>query len=247
MTNEVNVEREAVKRKVAKLLNMTLDKGASEAEALMAANKAGELMAHWDIQASELSLKNTKCITGRVPCRTYMNRMVGEGFVVRLAKFCDCMIWHSGTAENRKYNFFGMPQDTEVACYLYDILSEACMTELELYKQSEHHAEQIALGRSGRITRSDFLRGMEDRLSARLYDMTKEKAQTIKAATGTALVLVKDAQIKEDFENLGMKLRSKTRRIKGARNYNAQEAGWAAGGRVNINPGVGERKQGRLS
>lgn len=240
-------EREAVKRKVAKLLNMTLDKGASESEALMAANKAGELMAHWDIEASELQIKSTKAIKGVVPCRTYMNRMTGEGFVVDLAKFCDCMIWHSGVAETRKYNFFGMPQDVEMACYLYELLADTCLRELELYKETEHYAQQLARGMSGRITRSDFLRGMEERLCARLIDMRKAKAETIKAATGTALVIVKEVQIKEDFEALGMKLRSKNRRMRGGRNYNAKEAGWNAGGNVNINTGIGQKSQGKLS
>ena len=47
-------ERDKIKQRIAKLLNRTTDKGASEAEAMQAAERAAELMAHYDIQASEL-------------------------------------------------------------------------------------------------------------------------------------------------------------------------------------------------
>src|SRR5215469_896199 len=55
-------ERDRVKQRVAKLLNVTLDKGASENEAMMAAEKAAELMSFYDIEASELSVRSARAI-----------------------------------------------------------------------------------------------------------------------------------------------------------------------------------------
>ena len=53
-------ERDRIKERVAKLLNLTLDKGTSENEAIMAAEKAAELMAFYDIEASELSVRSAR-------------------------------------------------------------------------------------------------------------------------------------------------------------------------------------------
>ena len=64
-------ERDRIKERVAKLLNLTLDKGASENEAMMAAEKAAELMAFYDIEASELSVRSTRAIKQTVSARKY--------------------------------------------------------------------------------------------------------------------------------------------------------------------------------
>src|SRR5262252_5636682 len=56
----VSSERERVKEKIVKLLNVTRERGASENEAIMAAERAAELMAHFDIEVSELSIRSTR-------------------------------------------------------------------------------------------------------------------------------------------------------------------------------------------
>jgi Protein of unknown function (DUF2786) len=69
-----NIERQKVKQRVAKLLNVTLDRGASENEALLAAEKAEELMVHYDIQLSELSMRLAQAVQKTVPFIRYGNR-----------------------------------------------------------------------------------------------------------------------------------------------------------------------------
>ena len=74
----INVEREKVKEKVAKFLNMTVDRGASESEARTAAEKAAELMAHFDIEISELSLKSARAIQQEVLFKKYGRRKLAR-------------------------------------------------------------------------------------------------------------------------------------------------------------------------
>ena len=66
-------ERDKIKQRIAKLLNLTTDKGASEAEAMQAAERAAELMAHYDIQASELQIKSARAVSKHALVRRYGN------------------------------------------------------------------------------------------------------------------------------------------------------------------------------
>src|SRR5215813_2691007 len=66
-------ERDKIKQRIAKLLNITTDKGASEAEAMQAAEGAAELMAHYDIQASELQIKSARAVSKHALVRRYGN------------------------------------------------------------------------------------------------------------------------------------------------------------------------------
>jgi hypothetical protein len=84
-------ERDRVKQRLAKLLNMTLDNGASENEAMMAADKAAELMAFYDIEASELSVRSARAIKQTVRARKYGNMIIGAPVARHIAQLCDCM------------------------------------------------------------------------------------------------------------------------------------------------------------
>ena len=95
-------ERDWVKQRIAKLLNMTLDNGASENEAMMAADKAAELMAFYDIEASELSVRSARAIKQTVRTRKYGNMIIGAPVARHIAQLCDCMYWGS-TEETDKH------------------------------------------------------------------------------------------------------------------------------------------------
>ena len=79
-------ERDWVKQRIAKLLNMTLDNGASENEAMMAADKAAELMAFYDIEASELSVRSARAIKQTVRVRKYGNMIIGAPVARHIAQ-----------------------------------------------------------------------------------------------------------------------------------------------------------------
>jgi hypothetical protein len=99
----VDIEREKIKERVAKLLNMTVDNGASESEAMMAAQRAAELMAHYDIEASELSLRYTRAIKQTVTIGKYSNIGIAVSAAYHVARLCDCMSWYT-SAERRRSN-----------------------------------------------------------------------------------------------------------------------------------------------
>src|SRR5215469_6257630 len=100
-------ERDKIKQRIAKLLNLTTDKGASEAEAMQAA----ELAAHYDIQASELQIKSARAVSKHNLVRRYGNLRIAVPTARHIAALCDCKYWLN---REQGVTFFGLPADTEV-------------------------------------------------------------------------------------------------------------------------------------
>lgn len=236
-------ERDKVKQKIVALLAKTEGNGASEHEALAAAEKAAELMAHYDIEATELDFKSRSCVKKETEFRTYGRLVLGDGFAVSLARLCDVKCWLD--PRSGKQVFFGFDSDAEIAVFLYDTLCSAIESEIEKFKNSDEYAIEQMRGYNGRSLVTSFIHGMTGRISGRLSDMAHEKRATVQRATGTALVPVKEAQIAAEFEDLGMSLVSR-RTTRTVRNRRALGAGVNAGNRVNIGAGVAGTKTGGL-
>ena len=103
-------ERDKVKQKVVKLLSKTRERGASEAEAVAAA-EVTELMAQFDIAASELEIRSVGSVEKIIAKRRYGRRAIGAGCAYMVSQICDCMAWHKPNSQT----FFGLPHDVEIA------------------------------------------------------------------------------------------------------------------------------------
>jgi Protein of unknown function (DUF2786) len=231
-------ERDRIKERVAKLLNLTLDKGASENEAMMAAEKAAELMAFYDIEASELSIRSARATKQTVSARKYGKMIIAAPVAHHVAQLCDCMYWGSTEETGKHYTFFGLPADAQIAAYLFDLISNGIATEVAMYKASPDYL--ISTGTHGRTLVSSFIADMEDRICARVDALQEEKQSAIQKATGRSLVVIKAAQIVEDFKATGIRLVSSgiTRSTGGGGYANGQ----TAGERVPLSSGVGARR-----
>jgi hypothetical protein len=119
-------ERDKIKQRIAKLLNLTTDRGASEAE-MQAAERAAELMAHYDIQASELQIKSARAIAKHAVIRRYGNLRIAVPVARPIAALCDSKYWLDA---ERGVTFFGLPEDAEVAAYLFDLISNTILAEI---------------------------------------------------------------------------------------------------------------------
>jgi hypothetical protein len=86
----MNDERERVKEKIVKLLNVTREKGASENEAIVAAERAAALMAHFDITTTELEIRSVESIEKTVAKRRYGN--------LQIAVWCSVLYPYPGDA-----------------------------------------------------------------------------------------------------------------------------------------------------
>lgn len=235
MENQENVARDSIKAKISKLLNMTEENGASENEALIAAQRAAKLMTDHDINMSELVMKNSKSIKGTNSFRKYGTTRLGQLFAVPLSSFCDCKVWIDTGSDQLVY--FGLPNDVQIASYLFDMLANTVEIEIRKFKNSSSYRISQANGSNGKTLVSSFILGIEQRIAGKLRELTALKKQTVNAATGSALVILKDQIVNKDFAELGIRPKKNTS-SRTVRSNAAFEAGSAAGNNVHIVSGI---------
>jgi hypothetical protein len=242
-------ERDRIKHRIAKLLNVTLERGASENEAMRAAEKAAELMAHYNIETSELSIRSARAVAQTVTCRKYGSMNIAAPVARHVGQLCDCIHWWSTEKDLRDtclpdwqarkvrvYTYFGLPADAEIASYLFDLISNAILAEINLYKRSADYIKTV--GVHGRTLVTSFVAGMEDRICARLDALRDKKQHAVQEATGRSLVVVKAEQIRSDFEATGIKLRTAWSHGRKLQSKDAYACGSFAGDRLPLSPGV---------
>ena len=141
-----------------------------------------------------------------------------------IARYCGVKMWFSNEdGDGRIISILGLRGDMEMAKYLYRLLAAVIKSESSRFK--------------GAI-KSSFQVGMATRVNERLIQMAKDLEPKAKTASGTALVVVKNAVVNDAFGKLGIRLRSISsgpRATDGA----AYSAGKDAGDRVNLNRPVG--------
>lgn len=245
----------SIKKKVHALLSKTVSNGCSEHEAMSAAVKAGELMDFYNLQITDIDIRETKCRHLKVELNTVIGGKL-DGCTVSIGKFCDCKTWFTRGQKEYKgpitqsatYNFFGLEQDIEMAEYIYKILDRAIEAELKGFKKSivykNAHRKKAAS--------KSFAVAFCCRIARRLNKMKSErdaelaKKEDALERTGRAIMVIKQDHIEAEFESeLGFTLTArKTQR----RSYNADaySAGAAAGDRVNLNKGVTQKSPAQL-
>jgi hypothetical protein len=236
------------KARIRALATRTVERGCSEAEAMAAAAKVGELLEVYGLSMSEVELREETCVQRTMvfddPRRQAMNWLFPA-----LLRFTGCRGWTVGRAD---YVMFGLEPDVQMAEYLMHVVASALSWEEARYRQSADYARakvppQAAL-RSFRI-------GFADRLAARLDELgshrraaeqaareaAQDAAQAAAARTGTsgtALVLLKERKIEDGFRALGVRLRTVTRSTV-VRDRGAYGRGREAGARVGLDRPVG--------
>jgi hypothetical protein len=233
MENEI----ENVRNKIRQLCNRTVENGCSEKEAFNAATIAGNLLKAYNLSMSEVFLGQQSCITKSYQTDRQRRHPV-DGCATAIANFCDCKVWvskpHWG---NLSYNFFGLEQDVEMACYLLDMVIKACEQETNAFKQSEHYSNSYHHGKTVTVS---FQKGLAARVGARLNEMREtrreeELAETVMIEGQTkAIVHLKHTKVEDEFGKLGMRLRSASRSA-GRLSGDAYSHGQSAGNRVNLN------------
>lgn len=253
-------ELQAVKDRIRKLSQMTIERGASETEANQAMERVGALLEQYNLTMDEIDIRGTQCVT--VSFNTgKKNRVSWETVFVGLGKFADCRVWKNA---NNGYDFFGFPEDTEMVLYLCRVIQQAVETETEAYKRSEEYA-QLKQYQHGRALVTSFQRGMGRRIYNRLIELKREieedrrrseeamqeemqgrmveaseeaQVESARATTGTALIAVKWQTVEEQFREQGLRLRKSYGKAR-VSNSSSFHAGQRAGNKVNLSRPVG--------
>ncbi len=225
-----------VKARIRALAAKTVERGCSEAEAMAAAAKVGELLEVYGLSMGEVELREEACVQARLSVQG-PGRIALRWLFPSVLRLCECRGWTDGREDLVLY---GLEPDVQMAEYLLRVIEGALAFEEARYRRSPAYRDNPLPGQA--ILRS-FRYGFADRVAKRLDAMADERqaaaaARQAAAVTGTALVLAKERKVEEGFRGLGIRLRSVTSTAT-VRDRSAWGDGAAAGGRVGLNRPVG--------
>jgi hypothetical protein len=231
-------ELEKVKARIRALASRTTDRGCSEAEAMVAAQKVGELLEVYGLTMSEVELRQESCVQREVVFTGPRVQAVGAVFL-SIIRLTETKGW---TAGRGSFNLFGLEPDVMMGEYLLHLIAGAIDREETAFRAS-------AAYRMSRLTPQSRLRsfryGFAERVADRLDEIARHRSATAAAADrgaagapGTALVVAKEKRVTTAFRDLGIRLvsRTTTRRVRDGAAY---RHGKEAGGRVGLDRPVG--------
>jgi len=224
MNTVPNPALERVKRIIRELQAKTTENGCTEAEAMAAAQKMGELLEKHDLEMDEVGLKRETADCKKQVMRAADN--YAGSLCTAIGRLCDLIVWRTGEGN---FTFFGTPHDLLVGEYLYEVCSEAMDYGWSEYMQVHGYSMK---------KRQSYRMGFANRAGTRLMELREARKR---AATGNSLVVVKDQLVKSEFDKLGMNLRKAApQQIADTQAY---LQGVAAGERVNLNNPLGGPSQ----
>lgn len=206
--------------RIRKLAALTLENGASEAEAKQAGAHIARLLAEHNLSLSEIDLR-----ADQASCKQDMlsvDLSVGRewtGCCNAIAFLCDCKAY--GTiikhplGDEQAAHFFGYPQDVEAALTLARICARAINGKGWAFQKAE-----------GKLAACDYRKGMANRLAERIHGL---KAAPL---TGTGLIVLKGQLVTEEFAKLNLRLGKE--RASTIRNRGAYSAGQETASNINL-------------
>ena len=232
-------ELSKVKARIRALAAKTVERGCSEAEAMAAAAKVGELLDVYGLSMSEVELREEACVQRRAafagPARTALGWIYPA-----LLRLCECRGWTDG---RRDFVLFGLEPDVQMAEWLLHVVARALAHEEARYRAGPAYAARREAPQA--VLRS-FRYGFADRLSKRLDELADARAAAMaerrsgagQGSASTALVVAKERKLDEAFRGLGVRLRT-TYSSATVRDRGAFRSGAEAGGRVGLERPVG--------
>ena len=220
-----------VKARIRALAARTVERGCSEAEAIAAAEKVGELLDVYGLSMSEVELREEVCVQ-RSLVFADPRRGALKWLFPAVLRFTECRGWTVGRAE---FALFGLEPDVQMADYLLLVVAGALAFEERRFRASP---EYTARRKPAQVVLRSFRSGFAARVSDRLDAMAEAReaaAEIARAATpaGTALVVLKEQRLTDGFKRLGIRLTTVHRRMT-VQDRGAYGRGREAGSRVGL-------------
>jgi len=224
-----------IRAKLRALRAKTVENGCTEEEAVAAAEKMAELLSKHDLTEEDLQAADYR--QHEVPLG---RRGPLDPVWFAVATFADCRGWYVRRGRQVTFCFFGRPQDTLVAEYVYDVMKGHCAGALADFRKSP-----LYLRRRTSKTRADAVRafqeGLAEPLIRKLLDGLYRRHAPGSPSIGRQLVRAVQGQLEVMMGRHGVKL-GNSRPIKeadGRFKEDAQRQGQQAGAAVDVHAGVG--------
>lgn len=237
MTDAQTQARASKLAQIRALMFKTVKSGCTEQEARAAAAAVDRLLAKYEIDMDEVTVKEQPIV--RLDVKVGDHCVVSSA--VRIAAFTDCKVWKDEPC----LSYFGFQVDTEISEYLTLVFLRAIDRESSGFLMFNTDYEA-----AGPRARSDMLLsfgvGMATRLGERLGELKSARDFT-QRGTGTDLVLIKLPLVEAAFGELGLRM-GRGGRGPSIRDRAAFDSGRAAANTVALNQGIAGRaaQAGRL-
>lgn len=201
---------EEIKKRIAKLMQMTVDNGASETEANHAFATASRLMSEYNLSFSDISSAKAHVESLRYGARRINLIDMSNGDKKRLfwpevshglsniADFWQCTVFRD--LDKGDAVFFGTEFDTLQAVSMVAIVRNTMESEFKRYMESPARPRGV----HGRALRPSFMVGMITRINQRLESLVDERLAAERAANpaqgGALVVLAKNQIVAQRFD-----------------------------------------------
>ncbi len=195
--------KDSIARKIRALQARTEANGCTEAEALNAIEKISELLDTYNIDLTEVEVREEGCFQFDFATSTKRKSLDHRSGICRaIARLTQCKQWRKALpGETIIRCFFGRKTDLEFAKFLYRTCMFAVDLELTCFKIDR----KLEGEKTTAVQARAFTLGIADRLSARINELVE--SQVSKASTsGRDLIVVKIAYVLDEFAKLGVHL-----------------------------------------
>ena len=165
-------KREKAATIIQALLNKTTENGASEAEAMAAAEKARELMDRYQIEAGSAGLEKEGAFKVTVKRGHYKTLALKDRIAYAVAQFCDSKVWLTKSSD--EMHFFGLKSDADFAGWLIVSLERFVASGALAYIASQPRMDARPRWEAEKV----FLLGACVRISERLMTLTAERKKS---------------------------------------------------------------------
>ncbi|CZT36383.1 DUF7168 domain-containing protein [Rhizobium sp. 9140] len=222
MTNDT------IRNKIKALLNRTVSRGCTEAEAIEAASKAAALMREHGLDQHTLLMtekgKPTKSASTSIRARLWPV----------IASVTNTAAITSTTPNGREISFTGAEPWPDVAVYLFDVCNTVIDSELKKFRTGEFYRRRRS-AKTKRQAADDFTLGLVRRLRLRLFELFSE------TISEQATTLAQQERDRRYPESRSVKLKQHKSRFDAA-----EGAGWRAGADAHLSRGVGQERSEQL-
>ncbi|RYD66196.1 MAG: DUF2786 domain-containing protein [Verrucomicrobiaceae bacterium] len=160
-----------VKARIQKLMARTVENNCTEAEAMAAAAKVGELLSEYNLTMNEVDVRAARCVTMEV-FSGGINRNELWHVAFNIGRFTGCEVWFRGG----KYYYFGQEQDAQMSIYLFDMIRTAIRTEWATFKRTATYR----WANSQKTASNSFRQGMARRIGTRLSEMQRANEEAVR-------------------------------------------------------------------
>ena len=233
--------KESLVQKLQALQNMTVANGCTESEALVAADKAAELLQRFGLSMQELkaAAPDQLCDQSSLSCGPPRYTHEVRFLAPIIAEFTKTKTWISRTNTEVQVTFFGLKADVQIASYLFDLFGTAMETEWIVYWG--YYGAEPKVNR--RTTRRSFMFGMIKRLQARIGELIEKTKSAPVLSESREIVVLRAEIVEKAFRDLDIRLKKSRRKISNNLNTNAFAAGQVAGDKVSISSGALDNHQ----